>query len=223
MNGDLKFNFPALQVALDVTDGRVAEDLALKCWVDDHVWIEAGTPLIKSVGVGIIGCLRRLLPKAVIFADMKCMDAGFVEAELASVSGANLMSVLGVANDATIIEAVKACRRYGTGVVVDLISISNPLQRAFEVQGLGVDMVCFHTGIDVQKSMGISAYEGLIEYISKACKSLNIPVAVAGGITLDKVRPLMDAGVKVIVVGSAITKSSDPRETTIKFVREILK
>jgi len=219
----LKFNFPALQVALDVTDGKMAEDLALKCWVDDHVWIEAGTPLIKSVGVSVIGRLRRLLPDAVIFADMKCIDAGFVEAELASISGANLMSVLGIANDATILEAIKACRRYGTGVVVDLISTSNPLKRAFEVQELGIDIVCFHTGIDVQKYMGVSAYESFIDYISKACKSLNIPVAVAGGITLDKVRPLIDAGVKIIVVGSAITKSSDPRETTIKFVNEILR
>ncbi|MEM0265202.1 MAG: HisA/HisF-related TIM barrel protein, partial [Candidatus Methanomethylicia archaeon] len=68
----------------------------------------------------------------------------------------------------------------------------------------------------------ISAYEGLIDYIRKACKILNIPVAVAGGITLDKVKGLIDSGVEVIVVGSAITKSSNPKNATMNFLRELL-
>lgn len=200
----------------------MALDLACKCWINDNVWIEVGTPLIKSVGVNAIKSLRKMLPEATIFADMKCIDVGFIEAELAFSSGADLMSVLGVASNATIIEAVKACRNYGGKVVVDLISTSNPLERALEVQDLGVDMVCFHLGIDVQRFLGISAYESLIDYIRKACGILKIPVAVAGGITLNKVRGLIEAGVKVVVVGSAITKSSDPKTVTMNFLRELI-
>lgn len=221
MNYNLTFNFPVLQVALDIIDFHLAEDLALKCWVDDRIWIEVGTPLIKSGGVTVIKRLRNILPKSVIFADMKCIDAGFIEAELAFSSGANLMSVLGVANNATILEAIRARDMYGGKIVVDLMSTLKPLERALEVQDLGVDMVCFHIGVDVQKFFGISIYEEILEYIQKACKTLKIPVAVAGGITLDKVKPLINSGVKVIVVGSAIIKSNNPRDMTIKFLREI--
>ncbi len=217
-----KISFPSLQLALDVVDLNLAEYLARECWIDDHIWIEVGTPLIKCVGVNAVKSLRRIIPEAIIFADMKCIDVGFIEAELAFSSGADLMSVLGVASDATILEAIKACKKYNGKIVVDLISTSNPLERALEVQNLGVDMVCFHMGIDTQRYLGISAYEGLIDYIRKACKILNIPVAVAGGITLDKVKGLIDSGVEVIIVGSAITKSSNPKNATMNFLRELL-
>lgn len=213
--------FPSLQIALDVVELSFAEDLASKCWFGDCTWIEVGTPLIKSEGVKAIRRLRDLLPEAVIVADMKCMDAGFIEVELAASSGADIISVLGVASDATILEALRASRNYGVKIVVDLISSLNPLKRALEIQDLGVDMVCFHTGIDVQRALGMFAHEGLINYINEACSKLSIPVAVAGGITLDKVKPLMDAGVEVVVVGSAITRSKDPRKAAHEFINLI--
>jgi len=75
-----KFSLPSLQLALDVTDLNLALDLACKCWINDNVWIEVGTPLIKSVGVNAIKSLRKMLPEATIFADMKCIDVGFIEA-----------------------------------------------------------------------------------------------------------------------------------------------
>jgi len=211
---------PVLQVALDVTDLDLALKLAKECWDGGARWIEAGTPLIKSVGMKAIRELRRILPEATIVADMKCMDAGFLETEMASLSGANVVTVLGVASDATIKEVIKAAKKYDVKVMVDLINTSNPVKRGLDVEVMGADIVCLHTGIDVQSYLKTTAYENLFEYIRKACEVLHVPVAVAGGITVEKVLPLIDSGVKVIIVGSAITKSKNPKEAVKRFIEK---
>lgn len=78
-----------------------------------------------------------------VLADLKIMDAGEHEANLAFAAGADIVTVLGVAHDETIQGVVQAARRFGGGkeVMVDLINTNNPAARAKEVAKLGVDIV----------------------------------------------------------------------------------
>jgi hypothetical protein len=75
---------PVLQVALDMVHLRRALKIleeAVKGGVD---WIEVGTPLIKSEGMDAIRTIKKLYPKHTIIADMKTMDVGGFEVEMAS-------------------------------------------------------------------------------------------------------------------------------------------
>ena len=89
-------------------------------------WVEAGTPLIKSEGLDAVRELKRLFPDKVIVADMKIMDAGRTEVEVAAKAGAQIVDVLGTATDATIAECVQAGKNYGAKIAVDLIAVADP-------------------------------------------------------------------------------------------------
>ena len=69
-----------LQVALDLTSKRKALEICRKVarYVDI---IELGTPLIKQEGLKIVKDFKQF--KKPIVVDLKTMDTGFLEAELA--------------------------------------------------------------------------------------------------------------------------------------------
>lgn len=204
---------PKLQVALDFTNLNDAIRIGEMVVEGGCDMLEAGTPLIKSVGIESIRRLRHAFPRTQIVADMKIIDAGRIEAKLAAEAGADIVTVLGVADDSTIKDVVSEAKMYGVNVCADLITIKDPLKRATELESLGVDMVCIHIGVDVQKARGITVKE-LINEIRLISRSVSIPVCVAGGIRPEIVKELLDAGAKIIIVGSAITNAPDPKKVT---------
>ena len=99
-----------LQVALDFVDMDRALRLAREAVEGGADYIEAGTPLIKSEGLDSIRKLRAEFPQHTIVADLKTMDAGRGEMEIVAKAGANIATVLGVADDGTIRECIEAGR-----------------------------------------------------------------------------------------------------------------
>jgi len=85
---------------------------------------------------------------------MKTMDTGSLECKIALESGANIVTVLGVAPNETIEAVVERARELKGYVMVDLINVRDIVKRAEEVESLGADMVCLHLGIDQQKRDG---------------------------------------------------------------------
>lgn len=211
-----------LQVALDLTDLDKALDTAVKLSTrldKERVWIEAGTPLIKSWGrIGVK--LLKDLTGFFIVADTKTMDTGGLEAELFYKAGADAVTVLGLADDSTIIEAVDKKREHGKALIVDLINHPNPLKRAIEVDKLGVDVILYHVGVDVQVKRGITA-SALINELMEIRKKVSSKIAVAGGIKQGEAKRFIDVGVDVVVVGSAIVRSGDPVKSAELFLNEI--
>ena len=195
-----------LQVALDLINGNRAIQIAKEALEGGADWLEAGTPLIKAEGMEIIRQLSRL---GKVVADMKTMDVGAVEAEMAAKAGAGVISILGLASDETIEEVVKAARRYGIEVMVDLIGVKDVERRAEEVEKLGADYICVHTAIDEQM-LGKSAF-GELEKVAKVC---SIPVAVAGGINSETAGEAVRKGASIIIVGGAIIKAEDVKKAT---------
>ena len=141
---------PVLQVALDHMHLKRALLAAKEAVEGGADWLEAGTPLIKSEGMEVVRELKKSFPGRTIVADLKTMDTGAFEVEIAAKAGADVVTVMGVTDDATILEAVKAARRYGAKVMVDLMRVSDKAARAKELEKLGVDYLNLHVSIDEQ-------------------------------------------------------------------------
>jgi 3-hexulose-6-phosphate synthase/6-phospho-3-hexuloisomerase len=198
-----------LQLALDFVDLPRAKKLAAEAASGGVDWIEVGTPLIKSEGLDAVRELRRMFPNKKIVADMKVMDTGRYEVEAAAKAGADVVVLLGVADDSTIREAVSTAKNFGCEIMVDLINVSDMLPRAKKLESLGVDYVCVHVGID-QQMRGVDP----IKEIKKLAKSLKIPLAVAGGINSENAAAAVAAGASIVIVGGAITKSGNAKKAT---------
>ena len=179
-------------------------------------WIEAGTPLIKSEGLSVVRKLREKFPKKTIVADMKIMDAGRTEVEIAAKAGANVVCVLGAASDSTIKECVEAAHNYGAKIQADLISIKDPEKRAKEIEALGVDYIGIHCAIDDQMTA-----KNPFSQLKKISKKIKTTIAVAGGINSETAPDAISSGASIIIVGGAINKSKDARKAAADIKRSM--
>jgi 3-hexulose-6-phosphate synthase len=204
-----------LQVAIDLL--TTEEALALAAKVAPYVdIIELGTPLIKNMGSAVITAMKNAHPDKLVFADLKTADAGELEADIAFKSGADLVTVMGAAGNATIAGAVKAAKAHGKGVVVDTIGYPDRVKRAQEVSALGVEFVELHAGLDEQWTAGYS-----IQVLIDEAARVGVPVSVAGGVNIDNVRAVVKAGAIVVVAGAAIYGAEDPAAAA-KALREAI-
>ena len=193
-----------LQVAIDLLTTEAALELAGK--VAEHVdIIELGTPLIKAEGLSVITAVKNAHPDKVVFADLKTMDAGELEADIAFKAGADLVTVLGAADDSTIAGAVKAAQAHNKGVVVDLIGIEDKVTRAKEVRALGAKFVEMHAGLDEQAKPGYD-----LNVLLNAGEEARVPFSVAGGVNLSTIAAVQRSGADVAVAGGAIYGADDP-------------
>jgi len=207
---------PKLQVALDFVDLSRALRAAKEVADGGADWLEAGTPLIKSEGLESVRALRREFPHHTIVADMKTMDAGRAEMEAAAKAGANVAVVMAVASDATIEECVNAGNNFGIQVAADLLRVPNPVERAKELEGMGVSYLGIHTAIDEQMRG-----EDPFEVLRAVAVAVSIPVAVAGGINSETAAEAVEAGARIVIVGGAVIKSADARKATAEIKRTI--
>src|SRR2546421_1020608 len=192
---------PVLQVALDHMHLKRALLAAKEAVEGGADWLEAGTPLVKSEGMEVVRQLKKSFPGKTIVADLKTMDTGAFEVEIAAKAGADVITVMGVRDDATILEAVRAARRYGSKIMVDLMRVTDKPARAKELEKLGVDYLNMHVSIDEQ----MIAHTPLQE-LKAVAAATSIPVAVAGGVELGTVGKAVKAGGSVVIVGGAIIK-----------------
>lgn len=207
---------PYLQVALDLVDmNRVAEVLA-GLPQNDHLIIEAGTPLIKRFGLEVIGEIRKLRPNAFIIADMKILDTGNLEARMAADASADAVVISGLAPASTMEKAIAEAKKTGIYSIVDMLNVNDPVK---VIKGLKVkpDIVELHRAIDADDT---AHAWGDIPALKKAAGGKLI-VATAGGIRVDVVRDAVRAGADIIVVGRAITASKDVHTAADLFLEQL--
>jgi 3-hexulose-6-phosphate synthase/6-phospho-3-hexuloisomerase len=193
---------PVLQVALDVLEAERAIQIAREAIEGGADWIEAGTPLIKSEGMDAVRKLKAAFPNKVILADMKTVDTGAMEVEMAAKAGADIIILLGSADNSTIQDAIRSARKYGVKIMADLISAASPAKRAKELAELGIDYINIHVGID-QQMIGEDPLT-----ILKSLK-INLPIAVAGGLDAHSAAAAVLSGASIIIVGGNIVRSSN--------------
>jgi 3-hexulose-6-phosphate synthase len=147
------------------------------------------------------------------------MDAGEMEADLAFDHGADIVTVLAAADDATIQAVVQSARKHCKEVMADMIAVPDINERALQVDKLGVDYICIHTAVDVYSSnSSVSLHKELATLTDIIDKG---KLAVAGGIEPATIKEINAYDPGVVIVGSYITKSQNMAEA-IKQVKSIM-
>jgi 3-hexulose-6-phosphate synthase/6-phospho-3-hexuloisomerase len=209
---------PTLQVALDFLELSRALGVAREAWKGGAVWIEAGTPLLKSEGLEAIRALRREFPKAYIIADTKTLDAGRTEFEASAKAGANCATVCVTESDSTVLQCIEAGRNYGIDVCVDLLGLRGDrlIEVAKKCEEWGAHHVGLHLPIDDQMR-GLDVTGSLRDLRPH----VTIPIAVAGGVNSETAPAVVKAGAQIVIVGGAITKSADAAGATRTILKAI--
>jgi len=169
--------------------------------------VEIGTPLIIAEGVRAVKAIKDRWPDKLCLADAKIMDAGSMEADIAFRSGADIVTVLGCADDSTIAGVVEAARKSGKWVMADLINCADIAGRARQLETMGVDILCVHAAVDTG-----SDAQGLFRELAEVGDSVDCHVAIAGGISEKTLPDAVFAGADIVVVGSAISRAHQPAE-----------
>jgi 3-hexulose-6-phosphate synthase len=148
--------------------------------------------------------MKRTFPKKILLVDFKTMDVGEYESDFCFEAGADIVTVLGVADIDTIKGSIKSAKKNKRKLLVDLINVENKLARAKEISNEGDVYLGIHTGID-QQNRGESPLKHL-----KELSVLNRLLFVAGGINLDNIDEIIAQNPYTIIVGSAISSSQNP-------------
>ena len=196
-----------LQLAIDLLNKEEAAELANK--VKDYVDIvEIGTPIVINEGLPAVQHLDNNIDGVKVLADLKIMDAADYEVSQAVKFGADIVTILGVAEDASIKAAVDEAHKHGKQLLVDMIAVQDLEKRAKDLDDLGADYIAVHTGYDLQAE-GQSPLESL-----RKVKSVisNSKVAVAGGIKPDTIKDIVAENPDLIIVGGGIANADDPVE-----------
>lgn len=194
-----------LQLALD--DITLEDAMTLLEKVHAYVDIvEVGSPFIISDGMEPVRQIKAKYPELEVLADTKIMDAGEYEAEETYLAGADYCTVLGTTDTLTIQGCLKAAKKYGKKVMVDMICVEDVPKRVAEIEAVGVDFIGVHVGVD-QQAAGITPLEKLAEM--KQCVK-HAEVSVAGGISVNTIADYKKLTPEVVIVGSGITHAADP-------------
>lgn len=193
-----------LQMALDLLETKKAIELIEK--TQHHIdIIEIGTPLIKHEGVSILKKIRSAFPDKEILVDLKTMDVGEYEADFCFKLGADIVTVLGVADIETVKGSLKSARKHGKKVMVDLMNCPDKKRKISELNELKVHLIGIHSGID-QQNYGKQPLDELKEIQHYT----DIPLCIAGGIKKSTIAAIVKEKPYTIIIGSEITSSSSP-------------
>ena len=197
-----------LQVALDFAEMEPALELAraVSPFVDI---LEAGTPLIKSVGLEVVRQLRIEHPERLIYADMKSTDVGAFEAGLAFKAGADFTVASGVTTTATIREVHRVAQEWERRCIVDLTGIRDIKARCIELEPHGIDLVLVHRSIDEEVTDGAAWSESDCVILGEI-QAMGIEVMIAGGLNAENLSLFCEVPLYAAVVGRGITSQANP-------------
>lgn len=201
-----------LQLAIDLEDIQGAINLIRK--TKDSIDIfEYGTPLVINFGLEGLQKIRTEFPDITLLADLKIMDVASYEVTQAFKYGADITTILGVAEDQSIKDAIKTSHEAGKEILVDMIGVQDIENRAREVDEFGADYVGTHTGYDLQ-ALGQNPFEAFNLIKNNVSKT---KTAIAGGIKLSESEEIKKANPDLLIVGGAISTADDPAEAAAEF------
>lgn len=199
-----------LQIAVDLADTKRILEIADQ--IHDVIDIyEVGTPVIMKEGMIPVKTLKQKYPELCVLADTKIVDGGALECKDVCEAGADIITVLALADEETISEVCNVAHHYGRKVLADLICVENIPQKAKQLMDLQVDYIGVHTGVDMQKR-GRTPLRDLKELVAVADHSMT---AVAGGINLKTIDSYVNLSPEIIIAGSSLYNSGNIRQAVI--------
>lgn len=197
---------PTVQISLDLTsvdEALEVAEVAVRAGVD---WLEAGTPLILAEGMRAIQALHARFPEHPVIADLKIMDGGGLETELAADAGASFVVVMSRAPEATVRAVVRAARARRARVMGDILGCDDYAAEARRMEDLGVDAVIAHLGFDERAE---APERSVFDFLEEVVRATGVPVQAVGGIQLKDLPRLPGLGAPLVVVGAPLVISSE--------------
>ncbi len=192
---------PRVQLSLDLTsldEALATAEIGVRAGVD---WLEAGTPLILAEGLHAVRALHHRFPTHPVVADLKTMDAGYLEAEMMFRAGAAFVVVMAVAHERTVREAVRAGRAGGGRVMADLMLHSDKPGMAQRLEEWGVDVVIVHTGYDERHH---DPRRTPLEDLVAVRAAVRLPLQAVGGLSIEQAARMPGLGAPLVVVGAPL-------------------
>ena len=195
-----------VQISLDFTSIPKALEtarLAVRAGVD---WLEAGTPLIASEGMDSIRALRAEFPGVPIVADMKVMDGGGLEAQMAASAGATHVVVMERAHPETIKAMVQAAKDCGVKVMGDNLAAEDRVAAAKRLEDLGCDFVIHHIGYDERRGLAAMGrpYPSPLDQLREIVAAVQVPVQAVGGLSTEQAIRTPEFGARLVVLGAPL-------------------
>jgi 3-hexulose-6-phosphate synthase/6-phospho-3-hexuloisomerase len=209
---------PIVQFALDVRtvdEALAAAEMGLRAGVD---WLEAGTPLILFSGIPAVEAIATRFADRSIVADIKIVDGARKYVVAAARHGATIVSVCGVATDATIREAIAGARETGVSVCVDLYAAADPVARAREAVAMGADLVYLHYGGDPWTAD--PAGDGTLALVPRLRQVVDVPIGFCTA-SADSAVGAVEAGADIIAIGYPFLTGPDAEANLTKLVGRV--
>lgn len=199
----------------------------------DRIIVEAGTPLIKHYGANGIRSIRNWWESRVIgvldaekkpifpyvVADLKTMDRGATEAELAANAGASGAIALGSAPVETLDTFIAACHANGIDAMIDMMNVEFPISilRALKQPP---EVVVLHRGVDEERDNRQKMLP--LHEIRRVKGAYDMLVAVAGGDTPREVQSAAFNDADIVVVWKSVyEKTADTQALVENFLKTI--
>ncbi|MBE0519882.1 bifunctional 5,6,7,8-tetrahydromethanopterin hydro-lyase/3-hexulose-6-phosphate synthase [Candidatus Bathyarchaeota archaeon] len=207
---------PYLQIALDIPDLGRNKKIIASLPRSDRIILELGTPLIKRYGTKVISELREIARDVFFVADLKTLDVGKVEVDLAYDETADAVVAAGLAPVETLNAFIHEAKRFGIYAVVDMLNIEDPVKKLRMLKEFP-DIVVLHRGIDQEtgRTLGLER----IQELRQTFKDKRFLIAVAGGIVPETAKEALEKGADILIVGRYVTQSKDVERAA----RELLK
>lgn len=202
-----------LQISYDVPILSEALELA-KATAHVADVLELGTSLLFAEGVAAIKAFKQEFGDKIIMADAKLINNIYTTLPL-FVSLVNYTSVLAGAANSNIKHATTLAHEHRSKIVLDLIDSASPGQSALDATTLEVDLILF------RRNHELKSYDELFEQWQSVRGNTTLPIFVEGKIDRQTVTQVIDLKPHGIVIGSAITKSSNPVQEAFYF-RQLL-
>ncbi|MDF1568221.1 MAG: 3-keto-L-gulonate-6-phosphate decarboxylase UlaD [Spirochaetaceae bacterium] len=210
---------PLLQVALD--NFTISEALeSTRILAPELDIIEVGTILCLSSGSEAIEVMNTLYPDNIIVADLKIVDAGGELAGMACDKGADWVTVMCNAADATKVKAMEAAEKRGGEMQVELFG-NWTYEQAETWKKLGLKQVIYHQSRDALNSGGSWGTENMT--VVKKLADIGLEVSVTGGLTKEVIQLFKGIPVKSFIVGRNLRNADDPATEARAYQDEIAK
>lgn len=174
--------------------------------------VEFGTLSVIRYGLSYLNTIKEKYPNCVLLVDPKIMDAPKKIAEDCFKNKADIVTVMSVAGIETVKKVIEVANKYNKEVMVDLLGEKDIENTISSLNDLDIDYICVHSS----KNENVPPLQNFIK-----AKSLikNAKIALAGGINLDNLPSIVKENPDVVIIGSMIYESEDPK-TTIERIKE---
>ena len=204
---------PYLLIMLDIPDLEKMKSVVSKVPKSDRIIFAAGSPLIKKYGVHVINELRSGIKDAFIIADLKTVDVGKVEVDLAFEETADGATASGLAPIESLDDFIYETRKLGMYAIVDMTGVDNHVSKLQSLKELPEIVV-----VSASEKKDAQSWDW-IRTIKTSVKGRKLLVGVTGRLSPEQSREAINAGADLIVTGRFITQSKDVERSVREFIQ----